>query len=48
MISNLLSALVCAPPYLLSDKNLWVPILAHDFEDTIGFCLIYFGKYPEM
>ena len=29
--------------YLLSGRNIWMPILAHGFSDTIGFLLIYLG-----
>jgi CAAX protease family protein len=48
MISNFLGALVYAGLYLLAGRNLWVPILAHGFEDTIGFVLIFLGKYPRL
>jgi hypothetical protein len=32
--------------YLLSGRNLWIPILAHGIGDTIGFVLIFFNRYP--
>lgn len=32
--------------YLLSGRNLWIPILAHGIGDTIGFVLIFFHRYP--
>lgn len=32
--------------YLAWRRNLWLPIIAHGVVDTIGFALIYLGKYP--
>ena len=32
--------------YLAGGRNLWLPILAHGFSDTIGLGLIYFGLVP--
>jgi membrane protease YdiL (CAAX protease family) len=32
--------------YLLSGRNLWIPILAHGIGDTIDFVLIFFHRYP--
>jgi membrane protease YdiL (CAAX protease family) len=32
--------------YLIAGRNLWIPIIAHGVADTMGFILIYFGKYP--
>lgn len=32
--------------YLLSGRNLWIPILAHGIGDTIAFVLIFFHRYP--
>jgi len=29
--------------YLKGGRNLWLPILAHGFSDTIGLVLIYLG-----
>jgi membrane protease YdiL (CAAX protease family) len=29
--------------YLAGGRNLWLPILAHGFSDTIGLVLVYFG-----
>jgi membrane protease YdiL (CAAX protease family) len=44
--SNFASALVYSGLYLLSGRNLWVPILAHGMENTVGFILIFLGRYP--
>lgn len=46
VISNFLGGLVYGILYVLAGWNLWVPILAHGLEDTIGFILIYAGRYP--
>jgi len=46
VISNVLGGLVYGIIYVLAGWNLWVPILAHGLEDTIGFILIYAGRYP--
>lgn len=46
VISNVLGGLVYGILYVLAGWNLWVPILAHGLEDTIGFLLIYAGRYP--
>ena len=37
---------VAAALYLLSGRNLWLPILFHGAVDTIGFLLIFAGLYP--
>jgi membrane protease YdiL (CAAX protease family) len=34
--------------YLANGRNLWAPIIAHGVYDTIGFVLIYLGRYPAM
>src|SRR4051794_23480353 len=46
VISNVLGGVVYGILYALAGWNLWVPILAHGLEDTIGFLLIYAGRYP--
>jgi uncharacterized protein len=46
VISNFLGAIVYGILYVLAGWNLWVPILAHGLEDTIGFLLIFLGRYP--
>jgi CAAX protease family protein len=40
------AGLVLGGAYLASGRNLWVPILAHGANDTVGFVLLYLGKYP--
>jgi CAAX protease family protein len=40
------AGLVLGGAYLGSGRNLWVPILAHGANDTVGFVLLYLGKYP--
>jgi membrane protease YdiL (CAAX protease family) len=32
--------------YLVSGRNLWLPILVHGLYDTVGVTLLYLGKYP--
>ncbi len=34
--------------YLFNGRNIWLNILVHGFVDTIGFTLIYFGKYEAL
>ena len=34
--------------YLASGRDLWLPILAHGFSDTIAMGLIYLGLVPEL
>jgi membrane protease YdiL (CAAX protease family) len=46
MVSTGISGLVFGILYLATKKNLWAPILAHGAYDTVGFLLIYLGKYP--
>jgi membrane protease YdiL (CAAX protease family) len=46
VISNFLGGLVYGILYVSGGWNLWVPILAHGLEDTIGFVLIFLGRYP--
>ena len=46
MIDVGLFALIPVIAYLLSGRNLWIPILAHGIGDTIGFVLIFFHRYP--
>jgi CAAX protease family protein len=41
-----LHGLLLGALYLATGRNLWVPIIAHGFNDTVGFILIYLGKYP--
>lgn len=37
------AGLVLGGAYVLSRRNLWVPILAHGFIDTFGVAALYFG-----
>lgn len=37
------SGLLFGVLYLKGGRNLWLPILAHGFSDTIGLVLIYLG-----
>jgi CAAX protease family protein len=32
--------------YLVSGRNLWLSIIAHGTLDSVGFVLVFFGKYP--
>ena len=46
MISTGISGLVFGILYIVTKRNLWTAILAHGAYDTVGFLLIYLGKYP--
>ena len=46
MITTGLSGLVFGLSYFAGGRNLWVPIIAHGVLDTLGFTLIFLGKYP--
>jgi membrane protease YdiL (CAAX protease family) len=48
IIATGLSGLVFGAVYLACGRNLWAPILAHGVYDTVGFTLIFLGKYPGM
>jgi membrane protease YdiL (CAAX protease family) len=41
-----LNGLVLGLFYLVSRRNLWIPILVHGAMDTVGFLLIFLGRYP--
>ncbi|MCM3903488.1 MAG: CPBP family intramembrane metalloprotease [Pyrinomonadaceae bacterium] len=41
-----LHGLLLGALYLATGRNLWVPIMAHGVNDTVGFILIFLGKYP--
>ncbi|MEP6922722.1 MAG: CPBP family intramembrane glutamic endopeptidase [bacterium] len=41
-----LTGLLFGALYLATGRNLWVAIIAHGVNDTLGFALIYLGKYP--
>ena len=46
MIGSSVSGLLFGALYLTWGRNLWLPILAHGFSDTIGLALIYLGLAP--
>ncbi len=46
MIATGLSGLLFGILYLATGRNLWIAIIAHGANDTLGFALIYLGKYP--
>jgi membrane protease YdiL (CAAX protease family) len=41
-----MSGLLFGTLYLASGRNLCTAIIAHGVNDTLGFALIYLGKYP--
>jgi membrane protease YdiL (CAAX protease family) len=43
---NTIAALILGSAYLVSGRNLIVPIMAHGMTDTIDFSLIVTGHYP--
>ncbi len=46
MLATGMSGLVFGILYLATGRNLWAPIFAHGIYDTVGFLLIFLGKYP--
>lgn len=46
VVGSVFSGLVFGGLYLAGGRNLWLPILAHGFSDTIGLALIYLGLVP--
>ena len=46
VISAGLGGFVFGLLYLASGRNLWVCVIAHGTTDTLGFLLLYLGKYP--
>ena len=46
VVNSAFSGLFFGALYLAGRRNLWLPILAHGFSDTIGLGLIYFGLVP--
>ena len=46
MISAGLGGFVFGVLYLATGRNLWVSVIAHGTTDTVGFLLLYLGKYP--
>jgi membrane protease YdiL (CAAX protease family) len=47
-VGSTFSGLFFGTLYLASGGNLWLPILAHGFSDTIAMALIYLGLVPEL
>jgi membrane protease YdiL (CAAX protease family) len=46
MLITGMSGLLFGALYLACGRNLWTAIIAHGVNDTVGFALIYLGKYP--
>lgn len=46
VIGSTVSGLIFGGLYLAGGRNLWLPILAHGFSDTIGLLVIYLGFLP--
>jgi membrane protease YdiL (CAAX protease family) len=46
MISAGLGGFAFGALYLASGRNLWVSVIAHGTTDTVGFLLLYLGRYP--
>ena len=43
ILQSTVSGLILGGAYLLSRRNLWIPILAHGFADTIVIVAFFFG-----
>jgi membrane protease YdiL (CAAX protease family) len=48
VIGSTVSGLYFGGLYLAAGRNLWLPILAHGFSDTIGLAIIYLGLVPNL
>jgi hypothetical protein len=48
IIEESVAGLMLGILYLVTGRNLAVPIVAHGVQDTIDFVLIFFGKFPGM
>ncbi len=46
MITAGLGGFVFGLLYLATGRNLWVSVVAHGTMDTVGFLLLFLGKYP--
>lgn len=46
VLGSSVSGLLFGGLYLAGGRNLWLPILAHGFSDSIGLALIYLGLAP--
>jgi membrane protease YdiL (CAAX protease family) len=43
VLQSTVSGLILGGAYLLSGRNLWIPILAHGCADTIAIVAVFFG-----
>lgn len=43
IVDSSVAGLILGGAYVLAGRNLWVPVLAHGFIDTVGVVLGYFG-----
>ena len=41
-----LTGMLLGSLYLVTGRNLWLPIIVHGVNDTVAFILIFLGKYP--
>lgn len=48
VVGSAFSGLFFGGLYLAAGRNLWLPILAHGFSDTIGLVLVYLDLVPEL
>lgn len=46
ILENFVFGLALAGLYLVGGRNLWLPIIMHGVNNTLGFVLIYLGLYP--
>jgi membrane protease YdiL (CAAX protease family) len=46
VIDNVIAGVAFSALYLVSGKNLWLPIFVHGFIDTMSLLLIFFGVVP--
>jgi membrane protease YdiL (CAAX protease family) len=46
VITITLTGMMLGGLYLVTGRNLWLPIIVHGVNDTVGFILIFLGKYP--
>jgi len=43
MLDSGVAGLILGAAFLLTKRNLWTPVLAHGFIDTVGVVFVYFG-----
>lgn len=46
VIETFIFGVVTTCLYIISKRNLWLPIIVHGVIDTVGFLLIFFNLYP--